>query len=76
MGQQRRSWSVEEKRAIVLAVLSEGRSVEEVARQQGVNENQVYRSKEPFLEGVCLPRVKRREEPNQPTNSWKRRITR
>jgi len=33
MGKERKSWSVEEKLAIVLAVLSERQSVAEVARQ-------------------------------------------
>lgn len=50
MGKQRQSWSVEEKLATVLAVLSERQSVAEVARQRGVNKNQVYRWKERFLE--------------------------
>ncbi len=49
MGKQRKSWSVEEKLAIMLAVLSERQSVAEIARQHGVNENQVYRWKEQFL---------------------------
>jgi putative transposase len=49
MGQQRQSWSVEEKLGIVLAVLSKRQSVAEVARQRGVNENQIYRWKEQFL---------------------------
>lgn len=50
MGKQRQSWSVEEKLATVLAVLSERQSVAEAARERGVNENQVYRWKERFLE--------------------------
>jgi len=50
MGKQRQSWSVEEKLAIVLAVLGERQSVAEVGRQRGVNENQIYRWKERFLE--------------------------
>ena len=53
MGKQRRSRSAEEKLATALAVLSERQSVAEVARQRGVNENQVYRWKERFLEGGC-----------------------
>ncbi|MEI2741992.1 MAG: hypothetical protein V9G63_06075 [Candidatus Competibacter sp.] len=40
MGKQRRSWIVEEKLVIVLAVLSERRSMAEVSRQWGANENQ------------------------------------
>ena len=50
MGKQRQSWSVEEKLAIVLAVLGERQSVAEIGRQRGVNENQIYRWKERFLE--------------------------
>ncbi|HOB63402.1 MAG TPA: transposase [Candidatus Competibacteraceae bacterium] len=50
MGKQRRTWSVEEKLGIVLAVLSGRQSVAEISRQQGVNENQIYRWKEQFLE--------------------------
>ena len=49
MGKQRRGWSVEEKLAIVLAVLSERQSVAEIACQHGVNENQICRWKEQFL---------------------------
>ncbi len=50
MGKQRQSWSVEEKLATVLAVLNGRQSVAEVARRRGVNENQVYRWKEHFLD--------------------------
>ncbi len=46
MGKQRQSWSVEEKLAIVLAVLSEHQSVAEVSRQRGVNENQMVMPQE------------------------------
>jgi|GEM_PF-2331452 len=53
MGKQRQNWSVEEKLATVLAVLSERQSVAEVARRRGVNENQAHRWKERFLEGGC-----------------------
>ena len=35
---------------IVLAVLSGRQSVAEISRQRGVNENQIYRWKEQFLE--------------------------
>jgi transposase-like protein len=49
MGKQRQSWTVEEKLGIVLAVLSERPSVAEIARQRGVNENQIYLWKEQFL---------------------------
>ena len=40
MGKEHKGWSVEEKLAIVLAVLGERQSVAEVARQRGVNETQ------------------------------------
>jgi len=51
MGKQRRNWSVEEKLAIVLMVLSGRQSVAEISRQRGVNENPIDRWKEQFLEG-------------------------
>lgn len=50
MGKQRKSWSVEQKLTIVLAALSDRQSVAEIARQHGVNENQIYRWKDQFLE--------------------------
>ena len=50
MGKQRKSWSVEQKQAIVLAALSNRQSVAELSRQHGVNENQIYRWKDQFLE--------------------------
>lgn len=50
MGKQRKNWSVEEKLATVLTVLSGRQSVAEIARQRGVNEDQIYRWKEQFLE--------------------------
>ena len=50
MGKQRKSGSVEQKLTIVLSALSERQSVAELARQHGVNENQIYRWKEQFLE--------------------------
>lgn len=49
MGKQRKSWSVEQKLTIVLAALSERQGVAEIAREHGVNENQIYRWKEQFL---------------------------
>jgi putative transposase len=50
MGKQRKSWSMEQKLSIVLSALSERHSIAELARQHGVNENQIYRWKEQFLE--------------------------
>lgn len=51
MGKQRRPWSAEQKLTIVLAALSPEQSVAELARHHGVNENQIYRWKDQFLEG-------------------------
>ena len=53
MGKQRRTWSVEERLAIVLAVLSGRQSVAKISRQRGVNEHQIYCWKEQFLEAGC-----------------------
>lgn len=50
MGQQRKSWSVEQKLSIVLSALKGDQSVAELSRQHGVNENQIYRWKDQFLE--------------------------
>ena len=45
MGKQRQSWSVEEKLAIVLAVLGERQSVAEVGHQPGLfNASQLMHS--------------------------------
>ena len=50
MGKQRKSWSVEQKLTIVLSALRGDQSVAELSRQHGVNENQIYRWKDQFLE--------------------------
>ena len=50
MGKQRKSWSVEQKLTMVLAALSGQQSMAELSRQHGVNENQIYRWREQFLE--------------------------
>ena len=50
MDKQRESWSVEQKLAIVLSALNGQQSVAELSRQHGVNENQICRWKEQFLE--------------------------
>lgn len=50
-GKQCKSWSLEEKRAMVLATFSERQSVAEMARQRGVNENQIYLWQAQFLAG-------------------------
>jgi transposase-like protein len=49
MGKQRKSWSTEQKLTIVLSSLSDRQSVAELARQHGVNENQIYRWREQFI---------------------------
>ena len=51
MGKQRKTWSVEVKELIVLAVLRGETSVAEAARQHGVNEGLVHTWKANFLEG-------------------------
>lgn len=50
MGKQRKSWSVEQKLTIVLAALSGQQSIAELSRQYGVNENQIYRWRDQFLD--------------------------
>lgn len=50
MGKRRKSWSVEKKLALVLAILRERQSVAEVGHQRGVNENPTYLWKERFLD--------------------------
>jgi putative transposase len=50
MGKQRKSWSVEQKLTIVLAALSGQQRIAELSREYGVNENQIYRWREQFLE--------------------------
>ena len=50
MGKQRKSWSVEQKLTIVMSALNEQQSVAELSREHGVNENQIYRWKEQFIE--------------------------
>lgn len=51
MGKQRKSWSVEQKLAVVLSALREECSTAELSRRHGVNENQIYRWKAQFLDG-------------------------
>lgn len=51
MGKQRKSWTVEQKLAVVLATLREESSIAELSRQHGVNDNQIYRWKGQFLDG-------------------------
>ena len=50
MGRQRKTWSVEEKMAIVLSMLSDEQNVAQLARQHGVHESQLYRWKAQFLD--------------------------
>ncbi len=51
MGKQRKTWTVEQKLALILAALRDEHSVAALARQHGVSEQQIYRWKAPFLEG-------------------------
>ena len=41
---------MEQKRTIVLAALSGQQRIAELSREHGVNENQIYRWREQFLE--------------------------
>lgn len=72
MGKQRQNWTVEEKLEIVLAVLSQRRSVAEISCQRGMNENQIDRWKEQFLvasrQGLNGAKAKRR------ISDWTRRM--
>ena len=52
MGEQRQSWSVEEKVAAVLAVLSERQSVAGVARQRGSTKTRCIAGKNAFWKAV------------------------
>jgi transposase len=50
MGKQRKTWSADQKQAVVLAALRGDHSVAELARQQGIREQLIYRWKADFLE--------------------------
>ena len=50
MGKQRKTWSADQKQAVVLAALRGDHSVAELARQQGIREQLIYRWKVDFLE--------------------------
>ncbi|MEZ4630288.1 MAG: transposase [Deinococcales bacterium] len=50
MSKARRQWSVEEKLSIVLECLKGSSSVLGVARDYGIDENQVYKWKASFIE--------------------------
>ena len=51
MGKQRKSWTMEQKLAVVLATLREEDSIAELSRRHGVSDNQIYRWKAQFLDG-------------------------
>jgi transposase len=50
MGKQRKTWSADQKQAVVLAALRGDHSIAELARQQGIREQLIYRWKADFLE--------------------------
>lgn len=50
MGKQRKTWSSQQKQAIVLAALRGDHSIAELARQHGIREQLIYRWKSDFLE--------------------------
>ena len=43
MGKQRKTWSADQKQAIVLAALRGDHSIAELARQHGIREQLIYR---------------------------------
>ena len=55
MGKQRKTWSSQQKQAIVLAVLRGDHSIAELARQHGIREQLIYRWKSDFPDssGLC-----------------------
>ena len=50
MGKQRKTWRADQKQAVVVAALRGDHSVAELARQQGIREQLIYRWKADFLE--------------------------
>jgi transposase len=50
MGKQRKTWSPNQKQAVVLAALRGDHSIAELARQHGIREQLIYRWKADFLE--------------------------
>jgi transposase len=50
MGKQRKTWSPDQKQVVVLAALRGDHSIAELARQQGIREQLIYRWKADFLE--------------------------
>jgi transposase len=50
MGKQRKTWSADQKQAIVLAALRGDHSIAELARQHRIREQLIYRWKSDFLE--------------------------
>jgi transposase-like protein len=51
MGNQRKTWTVEQKLTIILAALREEQSVAQLVRQHGVSKQQIYRWKAQVLDG-------------------------
>ena len=50
MGKQRKTWSPNQKQAVVLAALRGDHSIAELARQHGIREQLIYHWKADFLE--------------------------
>jgi transposase len=50
MGKQRKTWTAQQKQAIVLAALRGDHSIAELARQHSIREQLIYRWKSDFLE--------------------------
>ena len=51
MGKQRKQWSEEQKRTIVLAALRDDQRIAELSRQYGVNDNLLHQWKAQCLAG-------------------------
>ena len=52
MGKQRKTWSSQQKQAIVLAALRGDHSIAELARQHSIREQLIYRWKSDFLDRI------------------------
>ena len=61
MGKQRKTWTAQQKQAIVLAALRGDHSIAELARQHSIREQLIYRWKSDFLDriGKCIFRFQK-----------------
>ena len=54
MGKQRKTWTAQQKQAIVLAALRGDHSIAELARQHSIREQLIYRWKSGFLDSIGI----------------------